>query len=146
MRLFFESQVKQLVRNRFVFIVLSKYIIDWGLVLRKRSNRYKNRRRVFGVSERPRLCVNVSLRYIFLQLIDDVCSKTILSVLGKSLKDGDGNVLSSNMKSAFILGEVFGRRIKDYGVLKIVYDRRQKVYTGVLKSIADGLRQSGIVF
>ena len=112
--------------------------------MKKTSGRYKVRRRVFGNPDRPRLCVNISLRYIFLQLIDDVHSVTVLSVFSKSLKDK--GVVSANMKSAMLLGEIFGNQIKEHGISKIVYDRRQKVYMGVLKSIADGLRKSDIVF
>ena len=55
----------------------------------RRENRHKRiRKKVFGTSERPRLCVHRSARNLFAQVVDDTSKKTLIgmSTLSKDIK------------------------------------------------------------
>ena len=72
----------------------------------KRTARHvRIRKKLRGVSNRPRLCVHRSLKNMQAQLVDDVKSVTILSLstLAKEVKEK--NSFGGNIKAAQALGE-----------------------------------------
>lgn len=100
------------------------------------------RKRVEGTPERPRLSVFRSLKHISVQLIDDTKGVTIASAstLEKSLS------AKPNVDGAKKIGEAIGKRAKDLGVTKIVFDRGGYRYMGSIASLADGAREAGLEF
>ncbi len=87
-----------------------------------------------------------SLKNIYAQLVDDISAKTLLSssTMDKEIKPKFA--YGGNVKAAGFFGEVFGRRAKEKGINKIVFDRAGYLYHGRVKAFADGLRKAGLEF
>lgn len=108
------------------------------------------RKKILGTSEKPRVCLYKSLRYLYVQAIDDIGKKTLVSAstLEKEFKEkfGKNSYNIKNLKSARVLGNIFGERLKEKKIYKIVFDRSGYPYHGRVKEIADGIREKGILF
>ena len=105
------------------------------------------RRKVSGTAERPRLTVFRSLNHIYVQLVDDLSGRTILSV---SSRDGE---LQSDVKSAKgkvggakAVGKRLAQKAKDQGIQRVCFDRGGYLYHGRVKAVADGAREGGLNF
>ncbi len=112
-----------------------------------RLKRHKTiRLRMQGTEERPRLVVHRSLKNLSAQVIDDTKNKTIfsLSTLDKEIKQKIPH--GGNIKAAEFLGEVFSRRAKEKGIIRIIFDRAGYLYHGRIKVFADSLRKGGLEF
>ena len=113
----------------------------------KRAARHSRiRKHLKSASDRPRLCVHRSLKNIFIQVIDDQQSKTLLScsTLHKEIKAKTG--YAGNINAASILGEMVAQKLKEKNVKTIIFDRGGYLYHGRVKAVAEGLRKGGIVF
>lgn len=99
------------------------------------------RKKVIGSAETPRLCVTRTNKHIRVQAIDDVKSLTIFSVqtYGKT-KAAD----TANAEGAKKVGAVVAASLKKQNLSKAVFDRSGKQYTGVIKALADSIRENGI--
>ncbi len=113
---------------------------------RKRRIRKRIRKKIFGTSERPRLYVFRSNRYIYLQAIDDINGKVITaaSTLEKDFRDKVKN--SKNKEACQVLGEIMAQRLKEKNIARVVFDRGVYPYHGRVKMLAEKLRQSGVSF
>ncbi|PYX93419.1 MAG: 50S ribosomal protein L18 [Acidobacteria bacterium] len=102
------------------------------------------REKMLGTSERPRLNVYRSLNHIYVQLIDDMSGKTIVSA---STKEGKGaKKVGGNVASAKEIGKTIAERAKAKGVSKVVFDRGGYIYHGRVKALADAAREAGLQF
>ena len=104
------------------------------------------RRKIFGTPERPRMTVHRSLKNLYVQVVDDTQSKTIIS-----FSTQDKEFLKSAPKKGKVaksekLGQHFAARLKEKGVQKVAFDRGGYKYHGRIKALADSLRQAGIQF
>jgi len=99
------------------------------------------RKKVIGSAEAPRLCVTKTNKHLRVQAIDDVKSATIFSVqtYGKA-KAAD----SANAEGAKKVGAAIAATLKSKNLAKAVFDRSGKQYTGVIKALADSIRENGI--
>jgi len=99
------------------------------------------RKKVVGSAESPRLCVTKSNKHLRVQAIDDVKSATLFSVqtFGKT-KAAD----SANAEGAKKVGAAVATTLKKNNLKKAVFDRSGKQYTGVIKALADSIRENGI--
>ena len=93
-----------------------------------------------------RLVIYRSNRHIYAQLVDDIKSKTILSVSTK-----DKSMISkiesiSKIEQSKIVGEILADKIKKSKVKKIVFDRNGYKYHGRVKALGDAIREKGINF
>lgn len=113
-----------------------------GLARRHRRVRGK----VNGTAERPRLCVTRSNNNIYAQVIDDVTHTTICgaSTLGADFKKTGAK--AATVEGAAKLGEIIGKMALDKGVTTVVFDRGGNLYHGRVKAVADGARNSGLIF
>ncbi len=105
------------------------------------------RRKVRGSSDRPRLCVFKSLRYIYAQIIDDVTGRSLVSA--SSLSKGlDENVKSrgGNKEGAAIVGALIAEKAIEKGIRKVVFDRNGFLYHGRVKALSEAAREKGLVF
>lgn len=106
------------------------------------------RTRVRGTSERPRLSVYKSLKYIYAQLIDDDRGHTIAAASSADpevRQQLDGSA-GSNKQAAKLVGETIAVRAKEKGIEKVVFDRGGYVYHGNVKALADSAREKGLQF
>ena len=102
----------------------------------------KIRANMSGAPEKPRVTVFRSLKYIYLQAVDDLDGKTICSFSSHSKE----NQLKNNKVTAKTVGESFGKLLKEKGISKIVFDRNGYRYHGRIKEVADGMRSTGLDF
>lgn len=105
---------------------------------RKRSIRIK----IEGNSERPRLTVYKSLKYISAQIVDDSKGITLVSASSqeKDMKSG------KNIDVAKEIGKTLANRAKEKNITQVIFDRNGYIYHGKVKSLADGARESGLKF
>jgi large subunit ribosomal protein L18 len=100
------------------------------------------RRRVVGITERPRLCVFRSLGHIYAQVIDDTSGHTLASASTRESGVGPGPKTAVARK----VGELVAERAKAKGVVQVVFDRAGYKYHGRVKALAEGAREGGLDF
>ncbi len=104
----------------------------------RRHNRI--RARVSGTSERPRLAVFKSNKYISAQIIDDTKGHTLATFSSKELKKG------TMSEKALETGKGIALRAKEKGVTAVVFDRGGFLYKGKIEAVATGAREGGLIF
>lgn len=111
---------------------------------KKRLKRHKRvRAKISGTAATPRLCVYRSLKNIYVQIIDDVAGKTLVSA--STLEKGfDG--YGGNKEAAKKLGAVIAEKAKAQGIEEVVFDRGGYLYHGRVKELADSAREGGLKF
>lgn len=109
---------------------------------RKRRCRHI-RKRVVGVSERPRLSVYRSNRNIYAQIINDLEGRTLVAASTKS-KDAAIEAIGSNKAAAEKVGELLGQRALQQGIKQLAFDRGGYKFHGRVKALADGVRKAGV--
>jgi len=108
--------------------------------------RRRIRKKISGTSDKPRVIVNRSNRYFYIQAIDDT-SGTVLasaSTLEKVFKEKNKN--TKNMKASESLGKLAAQRIIKKKIKTIVFDRGVYLYHGRIKILADAMRKEGLKF
>lgn len=113
----------------------------------KRNRRIiRVRKKIYGTSERPRLCVFRSLRHIYAQAIDDDTGNTLATV-STLTPDVEGELKGKNKsESAEIVGQKIAEILKDKGIKNVVFDRHGYLYHGRIKALAEGARKGGLQF
>lgn len=118
--------------------------------IKRNKNRIKrtmrNRKRLRGCAEQPRLCVIKSNNHVYAQLIDDEKAITLASISTLSKEFGQTEFNRKNVASAKQLGLKMAELAKAKGVSRVIYDRGCRQYHGVIASVAEGAREGGLVF
>ncbi|MFA5021627.1 MAG: 50S ribosomal protein L18 [Patescibacteria group bacterium] len=111
---------------------------------RLKSQRRKGRVRakISGTTKRPRLSVFRSLKSIYVQLIDDQKSKTLVSAKGTEVKGFKGTKIELAAK----VGELIAAKAEKAGIKEVVFDKSSYLYHGRVKAVADGARKGGLKF
>ncbi|AEM73775.1 ribosomal protein L18 [Caldicellulosiruptor acetigenus 6A] len=113
----------------------------------KRLIRHKRiRKKVFGTSERPRLCVYKSLKYIYAQIIDDEKGHTLVAASSLEPEIKSRLLSTKSIEAAEYVGKVIAERAKEKGITKVVFDRGGYPYHGRVKALAEAARQAGLEF
>lgn len=97
------------------------------------------RAKVQGTGDRPRLVVFRSDKHIYVQLVNDVAQRTLLSVT-------DSGLTGKKSDKATAVGKLAADRAKAAGISKVVFDRGGYRYHGRVKAVADGAREGGLEF
>jgi len=117
-----------------------------ALAKQYRRKKIKNRVRnvVSGTPERPRMSVFRSNKQIYVQLIDDVKGKTLMSFTSqvKEIAEKEG---TKSEKSA-MLGKLVAEKAIAAGITEVVFDRNGYLYHGRVKQLADAARKGGLKF
>lgn len=118
--------------------------INKKLARAKRHTRV--RKKITGVSERPRLCVFKSVKHIYAQVINDTSGKTLLTVstLSKDVRDKVSN--GGNIEAAKVVGESIGKKALAKNISMVVFDRGGYIYHGRVKALAEAAREAGLNF
>ncbi len=98
------------------------------------------RAKVFGIGERPRMCVFKSLKKITVQIIDDTVGKTLFYA------DNDMAKGKNNLDGAKKTGKIIAEKCLEKKITEVVFDRGGYKYHGKIKALADGAREGGLVF
>lgn len=93
-----------------------------------------------GDSERPRVSVFRSNKFIFVQIIDDSIGHTIASASTLKMEN------AKNVEAAKEVAKIAARQALSKSVKKVVFDRGRYQYKGRVKALADTLREEGLEF
>ncbi|MAE37691.1 MAG: 50S ribosomal protein L18 [Pelagibacteraceae bacterium] len=108
----------------------------------KRSSR--NRYRLKKNSKSGiRLSVFKSSKHLYAQIIDDDKGATVCSASTVKMSK---NKNVCNMTNAKLIGEQIGKAAVDKGISKLYLDRGPNIYHGIVKTIADSARSTGLKF
>ncbi len=116
---------------------------------RRERVRLRQRKRISGTAERPRLAVFRSVNHIYTQVIDDLAGRTLAAASSTepALKAVfTGEVRGGNKAGAEALGKVIAERLKDKGITRVVFDRGGYLYHGRVRAVADAARAAGLEF
>lgn len=120
------------------------------MALTKQERRERIRKRirkdVSGSAEKPRLSVFRSNKGIYVQVIDDVAGKTLVSVSSKSKEIADKLNGLNKIEQAKLVGKLAAEKSIEKGISTIVFDRGGYLYHGRVKSLADAAREGGLKF
>jgi len=132
----------------------------------KREKRFRRKARVrakiSGTSERPRLCVFKSNKYIYAQLIDDEKGRTLAAASdqeikksprkvasrprGKKIKSEEKKTRTGKVAIAFEVGKLIAEKAIKNKFEKVVFDKASYRYQGRVKALAEGAREGGLQF
>ena len=116
---------------------------------RRHRIQLRQRKRISGSGERPRLSVFRSVAHIYAQIIDDMSGKTLVSassidaVLKGAFAKG---VRGGNVKGAEAVGKAIAERSIEKGIKRVVFDRSGFLYHGRIRAVADAARKAGLEF
>jgi large subunit ribosomal protein L18 len=105
--------------------------------------KHRIRKKSYGTADRPRLTVFRSNKQIYVQFIDDVEGKTLLSVssLEKEIADGKNK---NKLDQAKLVGKLAAEKSKAAGITEAIFDRNGYLYHGRVKALADAAREGGL--
>jgi len=112
----------------------------------RQNRKARIRKRIFGTEQRPRLSVFRSAKHIYAQLVIDSTGSTILaaSTLSPDLRAEIGDLDKSD--AAKKVGQWIGKKALEKNIQRVVFDRNGFLYHGRIKALADGARESGLIF
>jgi len=110
---------------------------------RKRRHR-RVRKNISGTAARPRMNVYRSNRHVFVQVIDDVQGRTLVScsTIDKELAPQLGDM--KKLEAAKLVGQTVAARAKEAGISTVVFDRGGFRFTGRVAAVAEGAREAGL--
>ncbi len=112
---------------------------------RRRQNiRYRIRRKISGVTGKPRLSVFRSNADIYAQIIDDTNGVTLAAASSRD-KDIAAQKTNKTEKSKLV-GAAIARKASELGIQQVVFDRGGYLYHGRVKAVGDGAREGGLQF
>ena len=109
----------------------------------------RQRKRIMGTTERPRLSVFRSVTHIYAQVIDDMTGETLVSAstIDPKLKGSFAKeVRGGNIKGAEAIGKAIAERSIEKGITRVVFDRSGFLYHGRIRAVADAARKAGLEF
>jgi large subunit ribosomal protein L18 len=116
---------------------------------RRERIRLRQRKRIHGTAERPRLAVFRSVGHIYAQVIDDMAGHTLAAASSTeaSLKAVfSGTTRGGNLAGATALGQLIAERLQAKGITRVVFDRGGNLYHGRVRAVADAARKAGLEF
>ncbi len=109
--------------------------------LQKRDRRHRRqRRKIGGTSERPRLAVRITNQHVYAQIIDDEAGRTLAYVSSC----GGKKTPRLNVALAADIGAKVAAKAKDAGITQMVFDRGGHAFHGRVKAVAEAVRTAGI--
>ena len=116
---------------------------------RRRRIALRQRKKIRGTSERPRLSVFRSLGHIAVQVIDDSNGTTLASASSTepAIRAGFADGASGgNVAGAQVVGRLIAERTIEKGIRSVVFDRGGFLYHGRVRKVADAAREAGLQF
>jgi large subunit ribosomal protein L18 len=112
---------------------------------RRQKAKIRIRKRVFGTTERPRLCVYRSLNNMYTQLVDD-SSGTVISSASTQSKEIESKIKNAKSKVAKskLVGELIAKKAAEKNINTAVFDRSGYLYHGRVQAVAEGAREGGL--
>ena len=116
---------------------------------RRERIRLRQRKRLSGTADRPRLAVFRSEAHVYVQAIDDLAGKTLVAAsttepdVRARLTEG---ARGSNKAGATVVGKVAAERLLAKGIKHVVFDRGGFLYHGRVRAVAEAAREAGLEF
>ena len=110
---------------------------------RKRRHR-RVRKKLSGTAARPRMNVYRSNRHLFVQVIDDVEGRTLVSCSTIDQELAPQLAELKKVEAAKMVGQTVAARAKDAGIETVVFDRGGFMFTGRVAAVAEGAREAGL--
>ena len=110
------------------------------------------RRKLKGTPDRPRICICKSHRHLYIQVVDDMSlfpkgSKTLLQMTTNTKASKETGTKSfRTIEQAKQLGTKLAEALKELGITSCAFDRSGYKYHGVVKALAEAVREQGIKF
>jgi large subunit ribosomal protein L18 len=102
------------------------------------------RARLMGTAERPRLSLFRSLRYVYVQAVDDQSGRTVATASSLEFRKQGGRLAKT--EAAKRVGTLIAERLVEKGHKTAVFDRGGNLYHGRVKAVADAARAAGLKF
>lgn len=102
--------------------------------------KYRVRNKISGTAARPRMSVFRSNKQIYVQIINDETSSTLVSVSSLGME------AMPKKEQAAKVGEAVAAKAIAAGITQVVFDRNGYLYHGRVKEVADGARKGGLKF
>jgi large subunit ribosomal protein L18 len=109
--------------------------------MKKTRRAIRTRAKLRKNTDRPRLTVFRSNKYILAQIVDDSKGKTLVLALEKELKEK-----GTKTEKAKILGMALAKKAIDKKIKQVIFDRGSYAYHGRVKAFAEGAREGGLEF
>ncbi len=106
----------------------------------------RQRKRISGTAERPRLRVVRSVSHIYAQVIDDMSGTTIASAASTEPSFKAASAGGGNRAGAQALGKTIAERLIAKGITRVVFDRGGCLYHGRIRAVAEAAREAGLEF
>jgi large subunit ribosomal protein L18 len=116
---------------------------------RRHRIQLRQRKRIAGTEQRPRLTVFRSVAHIYAQVIDDQSGQTLVSAssIEPSVKASFAKeVRGGNVQGAEAIGRAIAERSIEKGIKRVVFDRSGFLYHGRIRAVADAARKAGLEF
>ncbi len=110
------------------------------LKVNKEFRRKRNRAKISGTAEKPRLSIFRSNNFTYAQLIDDEQGKTLAAA---STKEMTGKKLK-RIEAAKALGTAIAEKAEKLGIKSAVFNKGPYLYHGRIKAVAEGAREKGL--
>ncbi len=111
----------------------------------RNARKARVRAKIKGSNEKPRLSIFRSNTHIYAQIINDVTKKTItavssLDVMSKGVKTKK----TTKTETARMVGAALGKKAKEAGIQRLVFDRGSYRYHGRVRALAEAVKAEGI--
>ncbi len=103
----------------------------------------RTRAKISGSVQRPRLCVFRSNQHVYAQLINDDKGITVASASDMDLSKTDKK---TKMELAKMVGRALAKKSEELKINEAIFDKGAYKYHGIIKALADGVREGGLKF
>lgn len=107
------------------------------------QRRKRVRSKMTGTMARPRLTVFRSNKGVYLQAIDDLAGKTLVSAHTKQVTE-KGKKSVTKTERATAVAKKIATDLKKKKIDAVIFDRGANKYHGRIKAVAEALREEGI--
>ena len=107
-------------------------------IQRRNKIKARIRGRISGTAARPRMTVFRSNKQIYVQLVDDLAGKTLVSASSKGIAEGNKSEIAAKV------GESIAKKALEAGISEVVFDRNGYLFHGRVKALADAARNGGL--
>jgi large subunit ribosomal protein L18 len=111
---------------------------------RRQRIRHRIAKKIEGTAKSPRLSVYRSNKDIYVQIIDDINSKTLAAASSHEKKFTKKK--DTKIEVAKKVGKLIGQRAVEAGIKEVIFDRGGYLYHGRVKALADAAREEGLKF
>lgn len=111
-------------------------------IIQRIRRKSRIRTKIFGTAQKPRMRVFRSLRYTYVQVIDDSSGHVLAQASTKEIPRKG----LSKKESAEKIGELIAKRCNEKNVFNVVFDRGGYKYHGRIKAVAEAARKAGLKF